>query len=73
MAEQPNQPQALLNRFRHGEVHLRSTWLFTRVDVIANLAVIVSGVLVLLVHSPMPDLIIGAAIALYVIKEAGAS
>lgn len=60
----------LLDRFRHGEVHLRATWLFTRVDVIANLAVIASGVLVLVLHSSMPDLVIGAAIALYVIKEA---
>ena len=60
----------LLRRFRHGEVHLRATWLFTRVDVIANLAVIASGVLVLVLHSSMPDLIIGAAIAFYVIKEA---
>lgn len=60
----------LLGRFRQGEVHLRATWLFTRVDVIANLAVIVSGLLVLLVHHSAPDLIIGAAIALYVLKEA---
>ncbi|MDE2085629.1 MAG: cation transporter [Xanthomonadaceae bacterium] len=60
----------LLGRFRQGEVHLRATWLFTRVDVIANLAVIVSGLLVLLVHRSAPDLIIGAAIALYVLKEA---
>ena len=60
----------LLDRFRQGEVHLRATWLFTRVDVIANLAVILSGVLVLLMHSPIPDLIIGAAIALFIIKEA---
>lgn len=60
----------LLDRFRHGEVHLRATWLFTRVDVIANLAVIVSGLLVLWLHSAVPDLVIGAAIALYVIKEA---
>ncbi|WP_108470219.1 cation transporter [Rhodanobacter thiooxydans] len=60
----------LLERFRHGEVHLRATWLFTRVDVIANLAVIVSGVLVLLLHSAVPDLVIGAAIACYVLKEA---
>jgi len=60
----------LLERFRHGEVHLRATWLFTRVDVIANLAVIVSGVLVLLLHSAVPDLVMGTAIALYVIKEA---
>ncbi|MBN8714430.1 MAG: cation transporter [Xanthomonadales bacterium] len=60
----------LLERFRHGEVHLRATWLFTRVDVIANLAVIVSGVLVLLLHSAVPDLVIGTAIACYVLKEA---
>jgi len=60
----------LLERFRHGEVHLRATWLFTRVDVIANLAVITSGVLVLLLHSAVPDLVIGAAIACYVLKEA---
>ena len=60
----------LLERFRHGEVHLRATWLFTRVDVIANLAVIISGVLVLVLHSALPDLVIGAAIACYVLKEA---
>ncbi|BBD79176.1 MULTISPECIES: cation transporter [Gammaproteobacteria] len=60
----------LLERFRHGEVHLRATWLFTRVDVLANLAVIVSGVLVLLWHSAVPDLVIGTAIACYVLKEA---
>lgn len=60
----------LLECFRHGEVHLRAAWLFTRVDVIANLGVIVSGALVLLLHSPVPDLVIGAAIAGYVIKEA---
>ena len=60
----------LLSRFRHGEVHLRAIWLCTRADVIANLAVILSGVLVLLLHSAVPDLIIGAAIACYVLKEA---
>lgn len=60
----------LLDRFRHGEVHLRATWLFTRVDVFANLAVIVSGMLVLLLRSAIPDLVIGTAIAGYVIKEA---
>jgi Co/Zn/Cd efflux system component len=59
----------LLGRFRQGEVHLRATWLFTRVDVIANGAVILSGVLVLWLHSSMPDLVIGAAIAVYVLKE----
>jgi Co/Zn/Cd efflux system component len=60
----------LLARFRHGEVHLRAIWICTRADVIANLGVIVSGVLVLLLHSAVPDLVIGVAIACYVLKEA---
>ena len=60
----------LLGRFREGEVHLRATWLFTRVDVIANLAVIVAGVLVWLLNSALPDLVIGVLISRLVIKEA---
>jgi len=60
----------LLGRFRDGEVHLRATWLFTRVDVIANVAVILSGVLVLVLNNAIPDLIIGTALGLYVMKEA---
>ena len=60
----------LLRRFRKGEVHLRATWIFTRADVIANIGVIVAGILVLSTGSRYPDLIIGLAIALYVIKEA---
>lgn len=60
----------LLKKFRHGEVHLRATWIFTRADVVANLGVIISGILVLLTNSQYPDLIVGFAIGLYVIKEA---
>jgi len=60
----------MLGRFRQGEVHLRATWMFTRADVIANAAVILSGVLVLTTHLPWLDLIVGAGIGLYVIKEA---
>ena len=61
---------SLLRRFRRGEVHLRATWIFTRADVIANLGVIISGILVAITHSRYPDLIIGFAIGLYVIREA---
>lgn len=60
----------LLRKFREGEVHLRATWIFTRADVIANLGVILSGILVILTKSRYPDLIVGFAIGLYVIKEA---
>jgi cation diffusion facilitator family transporter len=60
----------MLGRYREGEVHLRATWIFTRVDVIANIAVILSGLVVLLTGSRFPDLIVGAVIGVYVVKEA---
>lgn len=60
----------LLGRVRNGGVHLNATWIFTRVDVIANLGVIASGVVVLLTSFRAADMIVGAAIGLYVVKEA---
>jgi Co/Zn/Cd efflux system component len=60
----------LLGRYRDREVHLRATWIFTRVDVIANLAVILSGLTILLTGFRFIDLIVGSAIGLYIVKEA---
>ncbi len=60
----------MLGRYREGEVHLRATWIFTRVDVIVNVGVMLSGLLVLLTSSRFPDLVAGAGIGIYVIKEA---
>ena len=60
----------MLGRFREGDVHLRATWLFTRADVIANLALIASGLIVLATGFGAIDLIVGAGIGLYVTKEA---
>lgn len=60
----------LLSEHRSGEVHLRAAWIFTRADVVANAAVIVSGIAVLLTGSRYFDLVVGAAIGLYVIREA---
>lgn len=60
----------LLRPFQKGEVHLRATWIFTRADVVANIGVIVAAVLVYFTNSRFPDLIVGAAIGAYVIKEA---
>ncbi len=60
----------MLSPLKSGEVHLRATWLFTRADVVANLGVILAGMLVLWLGSPYPDFIIGALIGSYVIKEA---
>lgn len=60
----------LLSQHRHGEVHLRATWIFTRADVVANLAVLFAALLVYLTGSRYPDLIVGFGIGLYVIREA---
>lgn len=59
-----------LSKFRQGEVHLRATWIFTKVDVIANLGVFASGVLVHIEGWRLADLVIGVLIGSYVIKEA---
>lgn len=60
----------LLSRQRSEEVHLRAAWIFTRADVIANAAVILSGIAVIMTGSRYFDLVIGAGIGLYVIREA---
>lgn len=60
----------LLNRYRDGEPHMRASWIFTRADVIANVGVIVAGLLVLTTHSRTPDLFVGCLISAYVVKEA---
>lgn len=59
----------MLGRVRDQGVHLNATWIFTRVDVIANLGVIASGLVVLLTPFRFADMIVGGAIGLYVIKE----
>lgn len=60
----------LLGKYRDGEVHLRATWIFTRADVVANAAVILSGLAVLATGVRALDLVVGAGIGLYVIREA---
>lgn len=59
---------ALLARHREGEVHMRASWIFSTNDVLANIGVIVAGVLVSYLGSPLPDLIIGAIISAVVIR-----
>ena len=52
----------LLQKSRSREAHIQASKIFTSNDVIANVGVIVAGVLVLLTRSRYPDLIIGLAI-----------
>lgn len=58
----------LISKHKEGEVHMRASWVFSKNDVIANLGIIVGGVLVYLLDSRYPDLVIGIAISLLVIR-----
>jgi Co/Zn/Cd efflux system component len=58
----------LIAKHRHGGVHMRASWIFSATDVLANIGIIVSGALVLLTGSRIPDLVIGAVIAAIVIR-----
>jgi Co/Zn/Cd efflux system component len=69
----------LIAKHRDGGVHMRASLLFSANDVIANIGVILSGLLVWALSSRYPDLIIGSVIAgivmrggLRILKEADA-
>lgn len=59
-----------LAKYRKGEVHLRASYICTRADVIANVAVFLSGAVVAATRFAVVDLIVGFAIGIYVLKEA---
>jgi len=58
----------LISKHKDGGVHMRASWIFSTNDVIANLGVIISGVLVAVVGSRYPDLIVGTIISIVVIR-----
>jgi len=49
----------LLQRHKHGDVHMQASWIFTSNDVIVNIGVIFAGIFVYLTDSKIPDLIVG--------------
>jgi len=59
---------AMLAKHRNGEIHLRASFIFSTNDVLANLGVILGGVLVATTGSRLPDLAIGAAVVLLVLR-----
>jgi cation diffusion facilitator family transporter len=60
----------MLSKQRAPEVHIHATYICTRADVVANAAVIVSGIAVLATGWRFADLVVGAGIGLYVVREA---
>jgi len=58
----------IISKHRHGEIHMRASWIFSKNDVIANLGVIFGGILVYIFNSHLPDLFVGCIIALIVMQ-----
>ncbi len=61
---------AMLSRHRKGGINIRSAWICSRNDLLANAGVIVGGLLVIATSSKWPDIIIAFAIGCYVLKGA---
>lgn len=59
----------LLWRFRSQDVNMSSTFECSRNDVISNVGVLVAAGAVALLHSPWPDILIGAAMALLFLRS----
>ena len=62
---------SLLWRHRSDDLNMRSTWLCSRNDLIANVAVIAAAVLVGVTGNGWPDIVVGIAIALLFLRAAG--
>jgi cation diffusion facilitator family transporter len=60
----------LLYRHRSDDLNLRSTWLCSRNDIIANLSVLVAAIGVKVFDASWPDILVGAAIAVLFLRSA---
>lgn len=58
----------LISRHRGGGVHMKASQIFSANDVIANIGVLIAGVLVTTMNSRIPDLVIGLLIAVIVFR-----
>jgi Co/Zn/Cd efflux system component len=60
----------LLFRHRSDDLNMRSTWLCSRNDIIANLSVLAAAIGVKFLDSSWPDIVVGGAIAALFLKSA---
>lgn len=58
----------LLRSHRDRGVHLKASWIFTSNDMIVNFGIALSGVAVMVLNSPYPDLLIGLIMVAIIIK-----
>jgi cation diffusion facilitator family transporter len=60
----------LLFQHRSDDLNMRSTWLCSRNDIIANLSVLAAAAGVKILNSGWPDIVVGGAIAVLFLKSA---
>lgn len=60
----------LLKKKKSEEAHMQASYIFTSNDVVANIGVMVAGLLVYLTQSIVPDLVVGTIVFLLVAKGA---
>lgn len=60
----------LLFRYRSDDLNMRSTWLCSRNDIIANISVLLAAGSVSVFNASWPDIVIGAAIAALFLRSA---
>jgi cation diffusion facilitator family transporter len=60
----------LLFRHRSDDLNMRSTWLCSRNDIIANLSVLIAAIGVKIFDASWPDILVGAAIAALFLRSA---
>lgn len=60
----------LLTKHRDDDLNMQSVWICSRNDIIANTAVLGAAGLVFMFASPIPDLVVGAGLALLISRSA---
>ncbi len=60
----------LIRKHNNDEVHMRASWIFSANDVMANLGVVLAGILVMVLEQRWPDIVIGSIISVLIIRGA---
>jgi Co/Zn/Cd efflux system component len=60
----------LIRKHNNDEVHMRASWIFSANDVIANLGVVIAGILVMVLKQRWPDIVIGSIISMLILRGA---
>lgn len=60
----------LLNRHKNSDINMKSVWICSRNDIIANTSVICAGFAVAYFHTPYPDILVGIGLSVLFIHSA---